>query len=283
MPSMQTTTLGRKWLVKMLVFLAAGLALAIWGLFDASVVYPARGARAAEYFRFLYVDALTQGGMTPASVDFDPVEEFARLGRARGLGPLAPADQHKHAWLEQLRIIGRLGPGRVSIPDAVREFQTLASTWRQANGSTRVAVPLSAYDLWVQWGMCGLGVVIAAGLGVHVLRVSRRRYSWDPEAKQLTLPDGSSLTPADVAEFDKRKWDKFLVFLRVREGHARHGGREVKLDLYQHTPLEDWVLEMERIAFPENTPPAELAGTGATNPSPQPAADPGSVPASPDS
>lgn len=283
MPSMQTTTLGRKWLVKMLIFTAVGVGLAVWGLIDASVVYPARGARAAEHFRFLYVDARTQGGTVPASIEFDPVDEFSRLDTARKLGPLTPADQHKFGWLEQLRIIGRLGPQRVSIPDAVNEFHALAAKWRQANGSTRAAVPLSAYDLAIQWGMCGLGVVISGLLGMHVLRVSRRRYSWDPEAKRLTLPDGSSLTPSDVTEFDKRKWDKFLIFLRVREGHDRHGGRELKLDLYHHAPLEEWVLEMERTAFPENLPPEEPTGAPATEPPPQPASGAGSAAVSPES
>jgi hypothetical protein len=98
---------------------------------------------------------------------------------------------------------------------------------------------------------------------LHIARVARRRYSWDDAEKRLFLPDGSSLVPADVAEFDKRKWDKFLIYLHVKPHHERHAGRELMLDLYQHAPLEDWVLEMERIASPETgEPPPDPGASG---------------------
>lgn len=68
----------------------------------------------------------------------------------------------------------------------------------------------------------------------------------------LTLPGGESITPDDVAEFDKRKWDKFLFFFKIKPDHATLGGREIKLDLYQYVPLEDWAVAMHRHARPED-------------------------------
>ncbi|MGH7132453.1 MAG: hypothetical protein ACREJO_10960, partial [Phycisphaerales bacterium] len=67
------------------------------------------------------------------------------------------------------------------------------------------------------------------------------------------FPDGKTIVPADIAEFDKRKWDKFYVTINLKGGEAR------KLDLLRYVPLEEWVLAMERTAFPETAPPEEPA------------------------
>ena len=58
------------------------------------------------------------------------------------------------------------------------------------------------------------------------------------------------LEPFEPAQADKRKWDKFIVFLKVREGHDTLGGQEVRVDTYRHAHVEGWILEMERTAFP---------------------------------
>ena len=55
---------------------------------------------------------------------------------------------------------------------------------------------------------------------------------------------------ADVFRVDKRKWDKFIVFLRIKGSHPQLGGQEVRIDTYQHSLVEDWVLAMEEKAFP---------------------------------
>ncbi len=75
----------------------------------------------------------------------------------------------------------------------------------------------------------------------------------------LGLPGGHSLTPADLTDVDKRKWDKFFVSLVVKPGHATLGGKEVALDLLRYEPLEDWVLEMEKAAFPDRVKAEEEA------------------------
>jgi hypothetical protein len=52
------------------------------------------------------------------------------------------------------------------------------------------------------------------------------------------------------------------VVLEVKEGHATLGGKGVKLDLFVHNPLEEWVLAMEKTAFPEAAPAQASATPG---------------------
>ncbi len=271
MPAKHTTTIGRKWLIKMTVFLVGALGLGAWGLYDAAVAYPRRGAQAAERLEFLYLDALTQRGTRTAIVSFEPEAEFRRLRAAKA--SLSPEERARFDWLEQLKIIGRLNEQHTRIPDAVARHKQLAARWL-VGGNTPTAPPLAWHDIKVQWAIAALGFGLALWLLVHVARVARRRYGWDPEEKRLYLPGGASLVPADVAEFDKRKWDKFLIYLKIKPHHERHGGRELTLDLYHHTPLEDWVLEMERIAFPENSRPPSHGGTPAEDAAGAPRAQP---------
>ena len=82
------------------------------------------------------------------------------------------------------------------------------------------------------------------------VRVATRTYTWEPGEQRLTLPSGESITPDDLADIDKRKWDKFIVFLVLKDSHESLGGAEIKVDTYRHGLVEDWILEMERTAFP---------------------------------
>ena len=76
-----------------------------------------------------------------------------------------------------------------------------------------------------------------------------------PLATEAELPGGQKVGPGDIAEFDKRKWDKFLVTLTIKDSHPTLGGQRVVVDLYRHEPVEDWILAMERTAFPETAGP----------------------------
>ncbi len=266
MPATQTTRLGRKWLFKMLMFLVVALALAVWGYYDAAVSYPKRGARAAALAEFKFLDHVTQGGVRAAIVSFDPKQEFGRLSSA-GAG-LSMEDRLKQDWLTQLKLIGQLDATHTNIPDAIARRKQLTASVLTSAGQPVAAPPLAWYDIPLQWLICATGAGLALWLAFHIARVARRRYSWDDGEKRLYLPDGSSLVPADIAEFDKRKWDKFLIYLHIKPHHDRHGGRELMLDLYQHAPLEDWVLEMERIASPETAEPPP----GRSTPEEEPAA-----------
>ena len=65
----------------------------------------------------------------------------------------------------------------------------------------------------------------------------------------------------------------FEAALKIKPGSHALAGSEVKLDLLRYVPLEDWVLEMERTAFPpaevppgEASPSAMLMTQPGTNP-----------------
>ncbi len=273
MPATQTTKIGQKWLLKMVIFLIFVFGFCLYGLYDAMIAYPNRGANAAEHRKFQYLDALTEQGKRFASVSFNPAEELARLKDMQIRGPLGPVEQKKFEWLEQLELIGKLDTADTRIDDPIAEFNRLKETWLKSDGSKRDAAALSWYDIPVQWAIFGACGIISIWMAVILITVARRKYGWDPGEERLYLPDGSSLAPADIAEFDKRRWDKFLVFLKVKPGHAQHGGKEIKLDLFCHSPLEEWVLAMEKTAFPEtaaaaapaeqNPPPADPNKAGA--------------------
>ena len=95
------------------------------------------------------------------------------------------------------------------------------------------------------------------------LRVLTRTYRWNPETKTLTLPSGESIAPADLEDVDKRKWDKFIVFLHIKDSHSTLGGKEIRFDTYRHGRIEDWILEMEKVAFPDRIEEAEESSTAA--------------------
>jgi hypothetical protein len=256
MPATQTTTLGRRWLLKMAVFTLFCAGFAAYALYDATIAYPARGARAASLALFNYLDAVTNQGSRYADIPpFEAGEELTRLRKALEASSASGEDRARYTWLEQTALIGKLNaPETGELISQVRSnpraaFEKLRPTWQRGDGKKVEVAALSWYDIPVQWlifAACAALTVYLAGLFVAV---ARRRYGWDPAEQRLFLPDGSSIVPGEVEEFDKRRWDKFLIFLKIKAGHPVHGGRELKLDLYRHHPLEDWVLQMERTAF----------------------------------
>ncbi|MCC6661075.1 MAG: hypothetical protein IT437_09345 [Phycisphaerales bacterium] len=265
---MMQTTLGKRWLVRMTLFIVLCAGFAAYSLYDAMVAYPNRAIAAASLAKFNFLDALTEQGRTYATIDaFEPRAELRRL---RALPGVSGADAPKRTWLEQSAVLGRLdSPELRAEVDALRQdprgsWEALSKVWLQANGKAPSVAPLSWYDIPVQWVLFAACTLIALYLAALLLLVARRKYRWDAAEQRLTLPDGSTLVPAEVEDFDKRRWDKFLIFLKVRPGHTRHGGQEIKLDLYRHHPLEEWVLAMERTAFPERAAP-----TANTVPAPQ--------------
>ncbi|MEX2218359.1 MAG: hypothetical protein WD749_06320 [Phycisphaerales bacterium] len=243
---MQTTTLNRPWYLKMAVFFVLFLGFGVYGLYDATVAYPNRGAKYAETRLFEYLKASQTTGPLTSRVSVEqPREELARLRGAQRA--LSDVERARLNWLLSLEIIGRLTPEHTAIAQPEERFKALEAKWAQGAQPK----PLEWYDIPVQWIITAVGFGGAAWLGGLFLAVSRKRYRWDGEKLELTLPEGASVTPADLEDVDKRKWDKYLVFLRVKPSHAKLGGREVKLDLYRYAPLESWVLELERAAFPD--------------------------------
>ena len=258
------TVLNRTWLIKVVVMMVALFAFGSWGLYDAIEAYPQRGERYAAYAQYEYLLAAREADENEepgvlrreASVE-DPVAELAELrsvqnelrteASAEG-GPRyyrASMELQRLEWLTALSRIGAVLPERTAM-DAPR--QTLAELEERWKAETPPS-PLAVYDIPSQWAI----MVVCYGFGAYLVflfvTVSSKSYRWDPEVQRLTFPDGSSIVPADLEEVDKRKWDKFIVYLKVKSGHDRLGGQAVKVDTYRYALLEDWILDMEQTAF----------------------------------
>lgn len=250
------TRLGKRWKLKMAISILVLLGLGVWGYVDAAIVYPGRGARASRLLEAQYLNELMSRGQLDnlrASVQ-DPARELERLRAARG-GGLDLKDTALLGWLDSLKSIGRLAPDHTAIPRTDfldgKAVATAADRLTSLAGMKLDDKPLAGWDIPVQWLICAAGLVGAAYLGGLFAMVARKRYRWDAGAKRLSLPGGEAITPADLADVDRRLWHKFLVTLAIRPEHAALGGKSVTLDLYRYEPLEDWVVEMEGAAFPD--------------------------------
>lgn len=260
-PLSQTkTSLHRRWVLKMALITLAGILVGFWGLYDAKIKYPERGARHAEYMEWQYLQAERDAAGLSLAGEADPEAALAQLGaRSPAYFTNNPADEAKLGWLRSLKTIGRLEPAhttyggeRSSPADRLRE---LTEKWNTSSAPKALA----AFDLPLQWGFCIGGFLLAGAMVALFAKVASKTYRWDPQAKALTLPGGAALAPEDIADIDKRKWHKFMVTIRVAAGHGSLGGKDIKLDLYRYTPLEEWVLELERIRFPDRAETATEA------------------------
>lgn len=257
----QRAPLMRKWVLKMAVFVAVLFGFGCWALYDALWLYPERQRDYASFKEYDYlVLARDAGGAQLDRVGIaDPRAELDRLRKLqRETGALTGLDAARSAWLEALAVINHLdGPRHTDIPrpnaaDARSRLAELETRWKTASGEKRKSPkPLTRWDIPSQWAI----LVVCWGIMLYLVgllfRTAGQKFTWDPAQQRLTLADGSSIVPADIEDFDKRKWDKFLIFLKIRPGHDKHAGKELKLDLYRHDKLEGWVLEMEKTRFPE--------------------------------
>lgn len=293
----EAATLGRQWLFKTLAFAAVLLGFGIWGLLDATIWYPRRGMLDASYQLKNWLEAAKGAGTlnaTTLSVP-DPKSALAELekreselrataGNGTGASKAALADLAKLEWLRSLSrawrldadvkhlgesekptarslyfdpktgagwaIEGSLGGGGKKIefvPEALRE--NLVAKWN----TSKQPSPLSAFDMAFQWVFVVLGLGGGAYLIVVLLRSKAEagRYRFEHETQRLSLPSGANFAPSDVQEFDKRLWHKFFVVVNTKDG-GKH-----KLDLLRFSPVEDWVLAIERTAFPESAKDSE--------------------------
>lgn len=262
---LRTAPLGKRWVRKMAIFIVVLIAFGSWGLYDAVWVYPARGERYATWAKLAYLEAARNANQEDfgiferdASVP-NPREELERLRaadqRQRNTADAANTQSNRRlraimlnarlAWLEGLTRIGRLDPERTTIENPRTELERLQSELTTAARPK----PLSRWDIPSQWAIMGVCWALALFMLVRALGVASRKYRWDESTMTLTLPGGQTLTPDDLEEVDKRKWDKFIVFLKVKPSHPSLGGQEVRCDTYQHDELEEWILAMERKAF----------------------------------
>jgi hypothetical protein len=236
--------LAPRWWLKTLAFALILIGFGGWGLYDALVAYPERGIDDAEFKQLEYLRAWSSGAARADATVADPEAELARLEEAgrRPSATVSEVERRRLAWLRSLAKVARLDPEHTRIEQPMARLAELETSW-----ATRTPPkPLSAYDIPAQWVFVALGFSLGPWLLVKLLMVAGKKYRWNPDGQQLTLPGGQTLTPGELADVDKRKWDKFIVFLKDKAG-AEH-----KVDLYHYTqPLEDWVLAMERTAFPE--------------------------------
>lgn len=280
----QTAPLARRWLIKTWIFIVVLVGFGIWGYWDATVVYPNRGKKYAEYAEWNYLKSAAEaerrspGAMIlPESWAWaaDPEAELQRLSSdevsARNAADTADSTSRRHhlarmetarsTWLASLRQVGMLDAEQIA-PAADAPGARLADLdqyWTTAPQPK----PLAAHDIPVQWAFVVIGFGGGGALLVLFLLVASKKYRWDPSTSTLTLPGGVSIVPDDLQEVDKRKWDKFIVFLRIKSGHPRAGGQELRFDTYRHAELEEWILGMEKIAFGDEQDDAE-----ATEPEP---------------
>ncbi len=256
MAGTQTTSLNRTWTIKMLAIAVLFIGFGIWGYIDAVYVYPQRGIRAADYLKWEYLQEAKRANEGGQSAPWsnpsiaDPVAAFDQL-RKTAPENLKPVDAKKKAWLESLTIVGRLTPEYTAVGNPTDELETLRQEFTGPNGQPRVPKTLSWYDIPVQWVIFAVGLLVGLWMLGLVGLVSRVKYTYDSATKTLGLPDGSTLSVGECEDFDRRKWDKFLMFVKVKPGHARHGGKELRFDLLRHVPLEEWIVEMEYTAFPD--------------------------------
>jgi len=257
---MAETTISRNWIAKMALFIAAFFGLGIWGLVDATIVYPAKGQAFADYMEFKYLEASDESGeLLRASVP-DPTAALADLHErkdalAQEIEALPAesmsrrrkqAELLRYGWLSSLKVIGHNTPRYTVLADPAATLEELRTEWATAPQPK----PLSNLDLPTQWLFVAIGVLGGGWMLLTMMRVTKTKFSYDESTHTLTLPGGKSFAPADIAELDKRKWDKFFVIITLADS-SQH-----KLDLLRFQPLEDWVLEMEKLS-PNYEPPEE--------------------------
>ena len=263
----QKAPLNPRWRFKLGIIAFIVFLVGCWGLWDATSVYPNRGKKYAEWAELQYLDQAKNandedfGVFLRESSVTDPVAELERLGSTERLtqnrqdmaNPSSSRTKRaamqlaRYEWLEALKVVGMLKPEHTTIESPQRRLDELREKWSSISNNPK---PLSSFDLMTQWLIMGVCYTVTLIMVVHMMRIAGQKYTWDPDAKRLTLPDGASITPDDLEEVDKRKWDKFIVFLKIKDSHDRLGGQEVRIDTYQRNLIEDWVLEMEQEAFP---------------------------------
>lgn len=272
----ERTKVSKKWLVRTFGFALFVCIFGCWGLFDATIAYPKRGVNVAEKLELEYLRAAEQNRVLDAASIADPAAELAKLRDKNKQQQLtSAADGARLQWLNALDTIGRAKPEHTTIADPRGRKSQLEEVWAKKTPSE----PLAAWDLPLQWGITVAGFGATAWLLLLIVMVKGKTYTWNPSNQTLGLPDGATLTPADVEDFDKRRWDKFLIFLKIKSSHAQLGGRELRLDLLRYEPLETWVLEMEKTAFPERALQAEAEKNTESQPPSQPAESQPAAPA----
>ena len=252
--------LNPKWSFKLWIITIFVLGFGLLGLYDATIKYPARGERYADWAKWQYLEAAKTAGseqfgvFREASVP-NPAEELDRLSEPtkRESDAREAANQNspshlrasmrlaRYEWLKALKTIGKLDPAHTTFESPEEE---LASSKAKSSTASNPK-PLKGYDIPSQWGILFVCGFIGIWMLLHIFKVMGQKFSWEASTKTLTIPGPVSINPSQLGEVDKRKWDKFIVFLKCNDAHPTHAGKELKVDTYQHALVEDWILSME--------------------------------------
>lgn len=263
----QNATLSPRYWIKQVVIIAAVAALGVWGFVDGFILYPAQAVKFAQWTEWEYLSFLDNPppaasagvNLGVASIP-EPEDAYERLGSPSYNRNPATMEDVRGNWLDALNIAGRLDSQYTTYPrenddegqvgTAFERLAELRETWGdvdRANAPKR----RSRFDIKAQYPIFLVGAGLALYFSYGLIRAVGTRYAWDPDAKKITLPGGIEVKPEHVAEFDKSQWHKFYVVLHLNETHPTHAGKNIKVDLYRHQGVEDWILEMERERFPE--------------------------------
>ena len=277
------TSLSRGWVIKSLLVVLVFVGLGIWGLVDATYLYPKRGQNVINHAEAGYLEVTTKGG-TRRSRDIsieDPAARLQSLQEAVDLASkqqsdrnfagtprsLTSAENATYQWLtaldrlENMEALTRQNEEELARRKAGEEprdtktlfvdpVQHLNDLKENELKEAPQPKPLKKFDLPLQW----LFVVIGWGVGIPLLGMflinAAKSYRYDPASRTLTMPGGTTVTPETLTGFDKRKWDKFLLFITL-QGETQ----ERKVDLYRYNELEDWLVEIyEHSAIYEDEP-----------------------------
>lgn len=260
----ETSTLNRSWLIRMVFIAVVFAAFGAWGAWDAFKAYPARGLKYAEFLEKEYLDAADKRGRIMTVSVPSPLMVYSQI-QGQG-GASDEVESAKFRWLNALRIVGKLDESHTTISDPPKRLEELRAKWT----TTSAPKPLSELDIPTQYLiMVGCTLIAIVIVGV-IFKASGTRYTFDTAANTLVLPGNHTVTPADLADVDKRKWHKFIVFLKLKPSHTTLPDKEVRVDLLRHAKVEGWILAMEAAAFPELA--AKTPSTDA--PDDQPASQP---------
>ncbi len=250
-----------RWLRKMLIVWVIFAGAGAYFAYDGFLAYPARGRAFLEFALNDYlVAAAAENNLTPIGVSVqDPADQLRRLNDTDP-GARTPFEQQQHIWLTALSRVENLDaiatqnaalqPGQGSptvFPTPVATLQTVQA----ATSNQQPPAPLSAYDIPSQhiiWVLCA---ILLAWLTAKIIGAYSKAYRFNHDTLELTLPSGQSFTPDQITDVDKRKWDKYLVFMTVQGIDG-----EIKFDGLKYDYLEHWVLKMEK-AWPGYVPEDE--------------------------